>query len=94
MKGRSPQLIQKRNEFLVKRYYFWHDLQRRRMDDVLEILSHQEVFLDKEYIMYLIRKNHSLIKEIKQKKPTERQLVKFQFEASETPQFVQVAMFC
>lgn len=80
MKGRNPFLISLRNEYLIKRYYYWHELQRLRRDDTLEMLSKKEIFLEKFTIECILRDNHLLIKEIKRKKPPERQLDSFVFE--------------
>ena len=38
-KGRSKNLIKKRNEALIRRYYYWTEIRRRRFDDVLKILK-------------------------------------------------------
>ncbi len=83
MKGRNPRLIELRNQFLIKRRFYWYEVQRKRFDDVLTILSEQEVFLDPEYMMLLFRQNRPLLKEIKShfegKTPTERQIAEFSF---------------
>lgn len=92
MKGRSSRLIQRRNEYLIKRYYFWYELQRLRFEDVIERLSENEVFLEEEYILRLIRDNSHLLKEIKQKKPSEKQLDQFRFEGL-VPQPVTGSLF-
>ena len=33
-KGRNKNLIKKRNEALIRRYYYWTEVRRRRFDDV------------------------------------------------------------
>lgn len=38
-RGRSSELIMKRNEALLRRYYYWTEIQRLRFDDALKILS-------------------------------------------------------
>ncbi|MDP1812355.1 MAG: hypothetical protein Q8K66_13215 [Sediminibacterium sp.] len=93
MKGRNPQLIKLRNEHLIKRYYYWYELERKRLDDVLERLSLKEVFLDTDYILLIIRQNHHLVKEIKSRRPKPSQLDAFIFEATEEPAFIQQALF-
>lgn len=81
MKGRrTNRLIQRRNEYLIKRYYYWYELQRLRFEDVIVHLSENEVFLEEEYILRLIRDNSDLLKEIKQRQPSERQLDNFIFQ--------------
>lgn len=55
-KGRDKNLISKRDEWLLRRYYYWTEIQRRRFDDVLKILSEQEFFISEARIMAIIRK--------------------------------------
>ncbi|RHO65702.1 transposase [Parabacteroides sp. AF48-14] len=56
-KGRSKNLISLRDEKLIRRYYYWTEIQRRRFDDALAILSQEEFFLSEARIMAIIRKN-------------------------------------
>ncbi|NNV54544.1 transposase [Limnovirga soli] len=79
MKGRNSNLIQLRNEYLIKRYYYWYELERKRTDDVLDILSEKEIFLDRDYILTLIRQNGILLKQLKQSKPNAKRLETFTF---------------
>ena len=50
-RGRNKHLIEQRNAALIRRYYYWTELQRLRFDDALKILSEQEFFLSEERIM-------------------------------------------
>jgi len=79
MKGRNSTLIQLRNQYLIKRYYLWYELERMRHDDVLELLSTREIFLDTTYIMAIIRQNTHLLKEIKKARPSAKDLDCFTF---------------
>lgn len=54
-RGRNKHLIEQRNAALIRRYYYWTELQRLRFDDALKILSEQEFFLSEERIMAIIR---------------------------------------
>ena len=54
-KGRDTALIKKRDEALLRRYYFWTEIQRLRFDDALTILSEQEFFISQERILRIIR---------------------------------------
>lgn len=54
-KGRDKELIQKRDEALCRRYYYWTEVQGLRFDRALKILSEQEFFLSEERIMSIIR---------------------------------------
>ncbi|MDR3266638.1 MAG: hypothetical protein LBT24_03610 [Tannerella sp.] len=54
-KGRSKDLIDKRNAKLCQRYYFWTEVKRLRFDDTLKILSEDEFFIEIETIMSIIR---------------------------------------
>lgn len=58
-RGRSSDLIQKRNECLVLRYYFHSKIRRLKYEDVLSVLS-EEFFLSE----YTIVKIVSLIPDI------------------------------
>lgn len=90
MKGRSPRLIQKRNERLIVRYYYWHELHSIRRDRTIEILSEQEFFIEPFTIECILRECYNLLKEIKRKKPAEKQLNGFSFDyLPEPPTFVQ-----
>lgn len=85
MRGRSKDLIEKRDEALCRRYYYWTEVQRLRFDDALTVLSKQEFFISEDRIMAIIRKKCKEIKEVainpvkKVKKPriTARQLELF-----------------
>lgn len=63
-KGRNKYLIEKRNEALCRRYYYWTEVQRLRFDDVLKILSEQEFFISEERILAVIRENINKLNEI------------------------------
>lgn len=54
-KGRSADLIKKRDAALVRRYHYWTEVQRLRFDDALRVLSEQEFFLGEQRIMAIIR---------------------------------------
>lgn len=56
-KGRSKELISRRDEKLLRRYYYWTEVQRLRFDDALKVLSRDEFFISEERIMTIIRKN-------------------------------------
>ena len=63
-KGRDKRLIERRNEALCRRYYYWTEKQRLRFDDTLKILSEDEFFISEERIMAIIREYHGRIKDI------------------------------
>ncbi|MCG8477048.1 MAG: hypothetical protein MI784_16395 [Cytophagales bacterium] len=73
-KGRSADLISRRNSALVKRFYFWTEIKRRRFDDTLQILSLDEFFISEQTIENILRKNLSLLDSLMDRKPTQRQL--------------------
>jgi hypothetical protein len=82
---RKKYLMDKRDEALCRRYYYWTETQRLRFDDALKVLSNEEFFISEERIMSIIRRKSSQIKDItvkpvpKIKKPriTARQLSLF-----------------
>lgn len=79
MKIKKQTLLKARNEKLIKRYYYLHDIERKRLDDVLAILSNDEFYLDTAYILRLIRENDHLLKQVKAAKPTAAKLSSFKF---------------
>lgn len=54
-KGRNKNLIDKRDEALCRRWYYWTEVRRLRFDDALKVLSEQEFFLSEERVMAIIR---------------------------------------
>lgn len=55
-RGRSKELIEKRDLALLRRYHYWTEVERLRFDDALKILSEQEFFISEERIMAIIRR--------------------------------------
>ena len=53
--AKSNELLCKRNEALLLRYYHLTEKERLRFDDALKILSKQEFFISEERIMTIIR---------------------------------------
>lgn len=66
-KGRNQHLISLRDEKLLRRYYYWTEIERRRFDDALKILSEEEFFISEARIMAIIRKNCDKLKDIEVK---------------------------
>lgn len=54
-RGRNKELIDRRNEALCRRWYYWTEVQRLRFDDAIKILSEQEFFISEERVMSIIR---------------------------------------
>lgn len=63
-KGRNPNLVSKRDEALLRRYYYWTEVKRLRFDDTLKILSEEEFFISQERIMAIIRRDYKGLKDI------------------------------
>lgn len=63
-KGRDKTLIELRDEALLRRYYYWTEVQRLRFDDALRTLSRQEFFISEERIMAIIRRKCDMLEEI------------------------------
>ena len=53
--AKSNELLSKRNEALLLRYYHLTEKERLRFDDAMKILSEQEFFISEERIMTIIR---------------------------------------
>lgn len=79
-KGRSRRLINIRNEKLMLRYYFWREIKRRRTDDVFQILSAEEFYLDEITIRRIIRAHLHLFEQLKSARPSERKLSDYTFD--------------
>lgn len=43
-KGRNKNLVELRDQALLRRYYYWTEIKRLRFDDVYQILSEREFF--------------------------------------------------
>lgn len=69
-KGRSRDLIEKRNIALLRRYHELTEVNRLRFDDALKVLSEQEFFISEERILAIIRDCHHLIDGKRVKHPT------------------------
>ena len=63
-KGRDPQLILKRDELLIYRFYFKSKVQRKLYDDVLSELE-CEVFLSKVMLQKIIQSKSEIAFQIK-----------------------------
>lgn len=61
VKGRSSNLIKLRNEALLRRYYYWTEVRRRRFDDTYRILSEEEFFLSVDRIRAIIHANIGML---------------------------------
>lgn len=55
-RGRSKSLIQKRDEALCRRWYYWTEERRLRFDDAVKVLSEQEFFISEQRVLAVIRK--------------------------------------
>ena len=86
-KGRDKILINKRDESLCRRYYYWTEVKRLRFDDALKILSEEEFFLSEERILFIIRNARKIddtvpaVPKVRMPRLTYRQLSLFTDEA-------------
>ena len=78
-KGRNRELVLKRNEQIIIRYYYWREIQRRRSDDVIEILSHKEFYLNKNTLRRIIVANLDKFTKLKEEKPSTKKLEMYSF---------------
>lgn len=85
-RGRDQHLLSRRDEALLRRYYYWTEVQRLRFDDALKLLSQDEFWISEARIMTIVRQNCHKLKDIdvkpvpKVRKPrlTARQLKLFE----------------
>ncbi|MDR1518194.1 MAG: hypothetical protein LBS52_08935 [Dysgonamonadaceae bacterium] len=86
-RGRSKELIRKRDKKLCRRYYFWTEVKRLRFDDTLRLLSEEEFFISEERILAIIRQcsksdsSVTPVPKVKQPRLTYNQLSLFTDEA-------------
>ena len=52
----ARRLIQKRNEKICARYYYWTEEQRLRSDDAIRILSEEEFFISEATVLSILKK--------------------------------------
>ena len=84
-RGRNKELLSRRDEKLLRRYYELTEVQNLRFDRALTLLSKEEFFISEARIMAIIRKNCNRLGDIdvnpvpKVRKPklTARQLALF-----------------
>jgi len=55
MPKRNKNLMEQRNDALLRRYYYLTEKERLRFDDALRLLSEREFFISEERIMAIIR---------------------------------------
>lgn len=90
-RGRNQELLSRRNEALLRRYYYWTEIQRLRFDDALTLLSEDEFWISEARIMTIVRQNCNKLGDIdvkpvpKVRKPrlTARQLRLFEEKEDE-----------
>lgn len=63
-RGRDSELIALRNEELLRRYYYWTEIQRLRFDDTFHILSKKEFFISEDRIRTIVNQNYSFLQKL------------------------------
>ena len=63
-KGRDSELIARRNEELLRRYYYWTEIKRLRFDDTFHQLSTREFFISEERIRTIVNQNYEFLQEL------------------------------
>lgn len=86
-KGRNKEKVELRNQKIVIRYYYWREIQRRRSDDVFDILAEQEFFLEQITLRRIIRANLHYFSHLKKEKPAEKKLQLFSFKEQQLQMF-------
>lgn len=56
-KGRSDELIKRRDEALIERFIYWTETARLRSDDTIKVLSENEFFISESRVLQILRKN-------------------------------------
>lgn len=78
-KGRSKKLVALRNQRMIIRFYYWREIQRRRSDDIYEILANEEFFLHEITIRRIIREHFEYFHQLKKERPPEKKLQSYSF---------------
>lgn len=68
--------LTRRNKTLIARYYYWTEIARRRFDDVIQILSSQEFFLDERTVSNILVDMDAYYTELLQNSPSKADLKK------------------
>lgn len=66
--------IAKRNRVLTARYYYWTELERRRFDDALRILSDGEFFLEERTVANVLMEQDEFFNTLLKGRTSKRQL--------------------
>ncbi|WP_295990519.1 hypothetical protein [uncultured Alistipes sp.] len=64
----------KRNRVLTARYYYWTEIERRRFDDAVRILSDREFFIDDRRVTDILVNEDPYYRELIRNNTTRRQL--------------------
>lgn len=75
-RSKSNPLHKKRNRTLAARYYYWNDLQRRRFDDVMDIISKNEFFIGEQSINQALEDQREYMNKLASEKVQARDLKK------------------
>lgn len=66
--------VEERNRMMVLRYYYWTEVKRRRTDDVIDILSSKEFFVEQRTIWNAILDYGDYLSELCRTAPQVRKL--------------------
>lgn len=53
--SRNSRLVERRNEQIVARYYYWTEVERLRFDDAIRQLAENEFFLSENVIIKILK---------------------------------------
>lgn len=94
-RGRDRRLVQRRNQKILDRYYYWTEMQRLRFDDALKQLAENEFFLSEQRIWKIIKTSSKgkniFAKKVKVPTITKDQLTLFRDEDFAAPEEKQAA---
>lgn len=66
--------LKKRNRLIAARYYYWTEIERRRLDDTVRILSDREFFVEERTISNALLSEDAYYRELIRNRATRRQL--------------------
>ena len=67
-RGRSEELLKKRNELIIHRYYYYSKIEEKQYENVLSELE-KEFFLAPITIIHIVNANIEMLKNINKAKP-------------------------
>lgn len=66
--------LDRRNEIMTARYYYWTEIKRRRFDDVVKILADREFFIEERTVSSILVETQGLFNSLVREEADARRL--------------------